>query len=295
MMFAEMAIGYGLCKFKVLKPQDRSILSKMVISILLPCNIINSFNIEFSMKILSNFIEIFLASCGILLLSMIISRVAYTRFEESHKPVLQYATLCSNSGFLGNAVAEGVYGAEGMMYGQIYLIPVRIIMWSAGVSYFAGTKGKKGVWKSVLTHPCIIATIIGIIRMLFQIPFPAAVNSLLSAVGKCTTPITMIFLGMIMAESGFKKLFSKLTLYYTVIRLVIIPVLTMVPCILLKLDPMVAGLSVLLAAMPAGSTTAVLAEQYNVDVEFAASCVVLTTLLSIALLPLWVYIIGVLL
>jgi predicted permease len=50
---------------------------------------------------------------------------------------------------------------------------------------------------------------------------------------------------------------------------------------------------VLLAAMPAGSTTSVLAEQYKADVAFASKVVVLTTLGSIILLPAWVYLLQV--
>ncbi len=72
------------------------------------------------------------------------------------------------------------------------------------------------------------------------------------------------------------------------IRLLIIPGIVLFACLLVHPDPVITGLSVLLAAMPAGSTTAVLAEQYHADTEFAANVVVMTTLLSIALLPVWV-------
>ena len=294
-MFAEMAAGYYLCAMHVLKPSDRSVLSKMVINVLLPCNIIHSFNIEMNTDVLQKFVQVLLISLGAQLLCTVISRYAYNRLPHDKRSVMQYATVCSNAGFLGNAVAEGVYGAAGLLYCQIYLIPQRIVMWSAGVSYFAEQAEKGSALKTILKHPCIIALEIGLVRMALQIQVPAGIDSFLSGLGRCSTPMVMLFLGMILAEAGLKGMLTKANLFFSFIRLILIPVLVLIPCVLLHLDPMAVGLSVLLAAMPAGTTTAVLAEQYHADVEFAANCIVLTTVLSIALLPVWVYVLNVIL
>ena len=287
-MFAEMAAGYALCRFGVLKPENRSVLSKLVVNILLPCSIIKSFNVEMNAEILMKFLQVFLASCGIQLFCWLIARYAFNRLPREKRSVLQYATVCSNAGFLGNAVAQGVYGDAGMLYGQIYLIPLRVIMWSAGVSYFA-ENSSKNVLKTILKHPCIIAVEIGLAIMILHIPVPSMVMSVLTGLGGCSTPLIMLFLGMILAEVGFRNLFTPLNGLFALIRLILIPAAVLAVCAAVHLDPMITGLSVLLAAMPAGSTTAILAEQYHADVEFAANTVVLTTLLSIALLPVWVY------
>lgn len=289
LMFAEMGVGFLLCVTHILKPSDRSVFSKTVINVFLPCSIVSSFNIEMSSEIVKNFIEILLVSSAIQIFCTFLAAVMFNRLDENRKKILQYATVCSNAGFLGNAVAEGVYGQMGMLYGQIYLIPLRIVMWSAGVSYFEKGADFKAVIKKILTHPCIIAVIIGLLRMIFSIPLPQAVSSTLTSLGRCSTPLIMLFLGMIMAESGFRSMISKTNLLFALLRLVIIPLVVLGGCLLCHIDPMITGLSVLLAAMPAGSTTAVLAEQYHADVKFAAECVVLTTILSIAVLPVWAY------
>ena len=288
-MFAEMAVGFLLIRTKALQHDGAKTLSKLVVTIFLPANIINSFNTEFSMQMLMKFAQIFGTAIFTIAASMALNRILWKKSPAEHLPVLQYGTLCSNSGYLGNAVADSVYGAEGLMYTQIYLIPIRLFMWSVGLSYFAKGGGKKDAVRRVLTHPCIIAVAIGLLRMLLKIPFPEALNTTLSSLGRCSTPAVMLFLGMILGEEGFKKLLSPLTVKYSLVRLVLIPVIVMIPCVLLKLEPIVTGLTVLLAAMPAGSNTAVLAEQYDVDVEFAADCVVLSTILSILILPLWVF------
>ncbi|HCK87219.1 MAG TPA: autotransporter [Erysipelotrichaceae bacterium] len=292
MMFAEMAAGYILCKIHILKPSDRSVLSKSVINLFLPASIIGAFNIELTSEILGDFAEILIVSTAIQVFCVILAAVLFNRTDDNKKRILQYATVCSNAGFLGNAVAEGVYGQIGMMYGQIYLIPLRIVMFSAGVSYFEGGQDFKTVIKKIITHPCIIAVVIGLARIGFRIPFPTMVTDTLTSLGRCATPLVMVFLGMILAENGFSTMMTKLNIEFSVLRLVLIPAAVLAGCLLAHIDPMITGLSVLLAAMPAGSTTAVFAEQYHADVRFAADCVVLSTILSIAVLPVWAWILS---
>ena len=97
----------------------------------------------------------------------------------------------------------------------------------------------------------------------------------------------MMVIGMILADADPKTLLDKDILFYTVLRLVIIPFLVWVPCRLLHLDSLVMGVSVLLAAMPAGATTTILAAQYDGDSEFAVKLVVFSTAASLITTPLW--------
>lgn len=292
MMFAEMTVGYLLCKGKILTSDQRSVFSKAVVQVFLPCSIISSFKAELNMKTIGDFIVIFLVSCGIQVLCTFLARALYNRENPERKAILQYATVCSNAGFLGNAVAEGVYGETGLLYAQIYLIPLRIIMWTAGVSYFE--KDSKGMdkLKKIVTHPCIIACGIGLVRMLLNIPIPAAIDKTLTSLGRCSTPLIMVFLGMILYEAGMGNMFKKDILKFSFLRLIAIPACVWLGCKLCHVDGFITGVSVLLAAMPAGSTTSVLAEQYKTDVEFAANVVVATTILSVALLPVWVMVLN---
>lgn len=292
MMFAEMCAGYLLCGFHILKPSDRSVLSKAVINLFLPANIINAFSLELNNEILEDFVQILLVSSFIQILCMVLAHVLYNRTDPEKKKILQYSTVCSNAGFLGNAVAEGVYGQLGMLYGQIYLIPLRIVMFSAGVSYFQGSSDFKTAVRKIMTHPCIIALIIGLFRMGLNVSLPEAVTATLSSLGRCSTPLIMVFLGMILAEYGFSTMLSRTNLLFALVRLVLLPAAVLAVCLFFHIEPMITGLSVLLCAMPAGTTSAVFAEQYHSDVRFAADVVVLSTILSIAVLPLWAWLLS---
>ena len=139
----------------------------------------------------------------------------------------------------------------------------------------------------MLTHPCIVAVEIGIVLMVTQVKLPGFLSSAIDNVGGCTTAITMILIGTILTDADMRHILTKTTALYSFIRLIFIPAAVFAGCWLAGIDSIVAGVSVTLAAMPAGTTTAILAMKYHGDEEFATQCVVLTTLLSVVAIPAW--------
>lgn len=293
MMFGIMGIGVLLRRKGIIKSEDKTVLTELIINLLLPCSIVMAFYIEFSDEILQQGLTILSISCVLHICCVLLSKVLYNNYTKDQKVVLQYGTICSNAGFLGNPIAEGVYGTIGLLYASIYLLPLRIINWSVGIGFYTESNDRKGLIKKVMTHPCIITVFIGLIIMISQIQLPTALTSTLSSLGSCSTPFTMLLIGVILAEGDMKTLITKTTLKFCVLRLFLIPLAVFIGCKLCGVHELVAGVSILLAAMPAGTTTAILAVKYNRDAEFATKCVVLSTILSMIMIPVWCMIIGI--
>ncbi len=287
MLFLLVAAGIILRKKGILHEEAKAVLTDLVIYFILPCSIISSFLIEFNRKVLMEFAIILVIASLIQVVCLILANTLYKKEPDSRKKVLQYGTVCSNAGFMGNPIAEGVYGAQGLMFASIFLIPQRIVMWSAGVSYFTESPDRKTVIKKVLTHPCIIAVYIGVFFLVTQLKMPEFLENTIRGVGGCTTTVSMVLIGTILAEVKLKSMLDRGIVKYTIIRLFLIPFMVFIGCRLFSVDPMLSGVSILLAGMPAGSTTAILAAKYNGDYIFATKCVVVTTLLSLLTIPLW--------
>ncbi len=287
MLFLLVGAGIVLRKQGILPEGAKGVLTDLVIYLILPCNIISSFLIEFNMDILKGFAIILTIATLIQMGCLVFARVFYSREPERRKKVLQYGTVCSNAGFMGNPIAEGVYGAEGLMYASIFLVPQRIVMWSAGISYFTESPDRKTVVKKVMTHPCIVAVYIGIFLMITQLSMPVFLENTIRNIGSCTTTVSMVLIGTILAEVKPGSILDRSILKYTFIRLLLIPFLVYVCCRLFHVTSLLSGVSVLLTGMPAGSTTAILAAKYDGDYIFATKCVVVTTLLSLVTIPVW--------
>lgn len=292
MLLLTMMLGWVLKKKGIVRDGDKTFLTNLVINVTLPASIIKSFQIQFDYQILMGCLVVCIIAVVVQIGSYLFSLVLYPGFHDQQKKVLQYATICSNAGVLGNAVAEGVFGSMGLLYASIYVTPQRIFMWSVGITYFTEAPDKKTLLKKIFTHPCILAAIIGILLMVTQLPLPGALSLTVRTVANANTCLAMMLVGTILADVRFRDLPGKETIYYTLIRLVLLPLAVFLGCRLAHMDALVTGVSVILTGMPAASTTAVMASKYEKDEVFATKCVVFSTILSMLSVPLWCLVMG---
>ena len=288
-LFLMILAGAVLKRKGIIDEPGKRCLTDLCVNIIIPCNIIKSCLIEFDLSIMK--------ACGLLLVvgivmqffCLFLNRFLFNGFGEQQKKVLQYCTIVSNGGFLGNPVAEGVYGSLGLLYASIFLIPMRVVMWSAGTSYFvAGTSDKKKVLHNILTHPCLVAVYIGLFLMFTQIHVPEVLASTVKSIGGCNSAITMFIIGTILADVDVRTILNRTTVGFSIFRLVLLPAAALALSHALGLDPVASGVAVIMTGMPAGATAAIFAARYGSDAEFATKCVVLSTLLSMVTIPMWV-------
>lgn len=284
-LFLYIIVGFVLTRIGTITPAGRKSLSDLLINFILPCNIICSFQIDLTGGILASCGVMIAVSLGVQLFYLLSSRVLYPGASSGRLACLRYATVCSNAGFLGIPIIGGVYGAMGTLLTSVLLIPQRVVMWSAGLSLFTRTDGKS-VLKKLATHPCIVAVLIGFVLMLSGNPsLPGPLQKALSGASGATTCLSMLVIGSILAGAEHIDLKDRMMRWYTLVRLVLIPLAVFAILSLLPIDPMVRGVMVLASGMPAGSTTAILAARYDGDAPFASCLVFVSTLLSLITLP----------
>ena len=286
-IFLLVAVGFVLKRIHIVGPQGQKNINDMVIYVILPCNILRAFLDSTAENGFMSYLEVLVISVFIQAFCVIYGKIAFRKETEGRQKCLRYGTICSNAGFLGNPIAEGVYGAEGLMLASIYLIPQRIMMWSSGLAVFSGTSDKKQTMKKVLTHPCILACVLGILFMLADIQLPPGLDGMVTAVGNCNTAMSMMVIGMILADINIRDFWDRTVVKYTIHRLIIIPAAVYAVCRFLPLDRTAFGICVLLAAMPAGATTSILAEKYEMEPAFATKMVIFSTLLSLPTICIW--------
>ena len=285
-IFLLVAIGYLLSKLGMLVLVTRKQLTDLVIYVILPCNIVESFQVDLTHDLL--------ISAGIVLvlgfaaqgLYALLNLFLYLRFDSRRQINLKYGTICSNAGFMGLPLSLAIFGPTGLMYASVALLPIRLFMWSAGLSLYTSTT-KKQVLKTLATHPCIIAVFVGFALMLSGLQLPAFLNDTIDSLGNCCTALSMVVIGAILSDVDPRTVLEPAVLYYVVIRLIAIPAVLFGVLWLLKVDALVTGIIVILSAIPAGSITAMLAQKYDQDPEFASKMVFLSTLASLVTLPLW--------
>ena len=291
-------VGFVLTKKGLIDSKGRKCLTDLLIDVILPCNIIQSFRIEFSWEILQNTFSILVISLLLQVGCAVACALGYRRYSYARRSVFQYGTVCSNGGFLGNPLAEGIFGSTGLLLASVYLIPQRIAMWSMGVSYFMQDASpatpeekkahKKAVFLKTIRHPCILAVFFGMFLLLSQFQLPGFIGQTVKSFSNCNMAMSMVLIGAIIASSGdLRPILDRDVLLYCFLRLGLIPFLVLLGCRFAHTTELVTGISVVLAAMPMGGTTAILAEKYHSDAAFASKCIAISTILSLVTTPLW--------
>ena len=247
--------------------------------------VFESFNIPFSLEILRQGAVILAVASVMAVLALLLGKILYARFPAPERAILQYGTLVTNSGFVGLPVVGAAFGSEGMFLGSWFIIPTRILMWSAGISLFTDAGSWKERAKKVLLNPSIIAMFLGIIRMVLSIPLPSFLDKAMDGLGDCSSPLGMVIVGAILADVTLREIFDIKTFLLVLVRQIILPGLCLVGMGLLGMDPVVTGVAVILSCMPIGSTTAILAAKYGADARLGSSCIFVTTLTSMIIPP----------
>lgn len=139
-MLLLILVGALIKRIGIISKEGQKNINDLVIYLVLPCNIVKSFMIDCDSNTFVQFAEVLVISIGIQIVSVILGKILYGKREVGHRMSLQYGVICSNAGFLGNPVAEGVFGSIGLAMASIFLIPMRIMMWSSGIGNLYAVK-----------------------------------------------------------------------------------------------------------------------------------------------------------
>lgn len=281
-----MCVGFYCNKKEIIDRKTQAKMTDFVLRITLPCMIFRSFNMKLTAEFMKDASFCLATAFVICSLGWLAGKFLYNRYPYEKKSILQYATLVNNASFLGLPIVSSVIGEEGLALAAIFIIPNRIFMWTAGISIFSSDTDKKSAMKKVLVNPCMIAVYLGLIQAAVQFPIPEFAGKAIAGIGNCTTSISMILIGSMMTALTPESFKDWSTVYLGGIRLLLLPAAALVIMKLVGADEVLTACGVILTAMPAGSTTALLAEKYGADSVYGSKCVLTNTLFSLATIPL---------
>ena len=279
-------IGVFSYRMKMVTDDNRSHFISIILNILLPAMVFNSFK-NLTPELLKSGLWILIASTLIYIGSYLIGAFAFRDLDEKQQRIMHYATLVNNVGLAGQPLSASMYGDVGTIFSSMYLVPHRIFMWTAGIAILSDDSHQTnhGVFYKLLRNPSIIALILGIIRGLFQIPIPSFIDRSIGQMAATVSPIAAIMIGSIIATINLDSLFEKGVLRYLVIRLLAIPVTVLSISKWIGLDETLIGVLTIMSSMPAGTTTALLADSYDLDVQLSSKVVFVSTVIAIITVP----------
>ena len=200
---------------------------------------------------------------------------------------------CGNVIFIGYPILIAMYGEMGFFYAIIYWLLNDLFLWTIGILILSKKNDGEPFVKKLL-NPNTISFAIAIIMFVFGLKLPPVIHSAVSGIGALTTSLSMLFIGMALADVDVKNIIKKWwVVVIAPIKLVILPIIFILIFKYIGIRSILVGVVCLEAAMPVQTVTAIIAKEHEADFEYAAVGLFVTTILSIFTLPFICYLIKI--
>lgn len=330
--FTLMIPGIILKKTNMISDGFGKGLSNLVLYIAQPALVFLAYVRPYNKEIMINSIYVFIFSIIAHVIFAAVALAVFKKAPDQKARMLKFATIFANAAFMGipliDAVLENTYpGAT--MYASIYNITFNLFLWTLGVNICTARRdinkdgvddfkevsslrkaekddnivvnGSGSILKAII-HPVTIAAILGLIFFILpteNIVLPEVceiavsfIYDVLTKLSGLVAPLSMVVIGIRLADMSFKGLFSdKLMYVFLVLRhvalpLVMVGIIKLVCLIGIDVHPAVSMVIVILAATPAATSATMFAEKFNCDSMYVSRLVAVSTIISIATIPL---------
>ena len=287
-LFLILLMGYLVVRVGLLKPEDSRVLSVIMVYLVMPCMILNAFQIDNTPEVRTGIAYSFVVA-GIMHL-LFLALTALLKKPLKLDVIERCAVIYSNASALVIPLLQATLGSEYVVYSCGFIIVQLVLLWTHCCTVLRGDKGID--LKKIVTNLNLIAIVAAALLFALHITLPAGLVTTISSVGNMIGPLGMLLAGMAIAEKPLRDVFCTRRNYLpTVLRLVVCPLVVLVLLLVCHASSWVADgknilMTVYLAAItPACATVTSMAQLYDRDAAHSSALYVLTTLLSIITMP----------
>ena len=293
-LYIFIIVGFYLGKKRPDASKNSGIVSYVLVNVFFPAKIFLNFSTSFTVDyVKNNYISVFIG-IGLLLLMLalgvgVAKLLGRTPYE---KKVYVYSTAISNYAYLGYVLVGEALGDAAMNNLMTFCIPISIFCNTVGIAMLMDKK----INLKNLFQPVTLAMFVGIAWGLLGLPMPQMLNTVLKSAGACMGPVSMVLVGLVLAGFTWKQLLPSWQAWgFCLVRLIIVPAMVYGVCMLIgqfiPLPDAVYPSAVIMAAMPCGLNPVVYPKLIGQDCSLGAKLIPLTSILSMATIPLWLWII----
>lgn len=289
-------VGFAVWRLGIVNESFDSSLTSFILNVALPCMIIKSFSAEYSSEQLINCAVLILLSIVFLVLWFGIGQLLFKLYGGGYTGrILRFGAMFTNFSFVGIPVVEALYGQTGLLYFVVFILPIRMVYYSAAEPLLSplglehGKRSFKENFKGWMSPP-VVAVFIGLVLYITGFSFPPAIDKTISSIGAVSSPMGMILCGISLGKNNIKSILRAKYLRMPLLRNIIMPALVTAIMYFIPVDPLVAKIVVIYAALPVASLLAAFTIQYDPEPEArleSAGSVFFSILACAVTIPFW--------
>ena len=278
-------------------------LSRLIMNVALPASIFVSVMKYLTLDKLISLSGGLLYTFVAFILGYIVAYIAVVVFKvrPGRRGTMINTFVNANTIFIGLPLNVALFGDQALPYFLIYYITNTISTWTLGV-YLMTSDSKSGQsketskfdWKKLLPAP-LVGFLVALLFLILRISIPDFATNTLTYVGNIVTPLSLIYIGIVLAKAGLKTItFDKDTIVTLVGRFILAPLIML---LVLKffapnMETVEFKTFMIQSATPALAVLPILANQGKGDVEFSTNVVTLSTVLFIVVIPILQTLLG---
>jgi len=220
--------------------------------------------------------------CGLLL----ILRPKLSKKDASFTSVFQGSIRFTS--YIGFAAVFSLFGDEGLYLTAIFItvmIPMVNILCIMVLVRYGGQKGGwHWIFTTVIKNPLVIACLAGMTLNLLGLKLPEMVGNFTTILGKGSLPLGLLAVGASLQFNAIKKTIPEIV-YACLLKLLLLPALMWLSCLLIGVDNLSTSVAVLFAALPGSPLSYILAKQLGGDTRLMSSIIAVQTGISMITLP----------
>jgi len=288
-MMLMILMGFAIVKLGIVKSGQSALLSAITLYIIVPCMVIDAFQIDYSPE---KFSGLMLAAAFALVMHLVFIWISKLLEKTLHINAVEKCSLIySNGGNLIIPLVSALLGKDQIFYCCAFIVVQLCFFWTHTVSSIGG-RGQMSI-KKIVTNPNMLAAAAGLLLFFTNTKLPGILGTTVKSVGGVIGPVCMIMIGMIMADADLKSAFlSKRNWLVCVGRLIIYPSLMILALFVTRITHVIPFakdvLMILFLAIsaPVAATVTQMADLFDNDAQRAGAINVMSVILSIITLPL---------
>lgn len=282
-------LGFLLSKAHLIRGVQSEGLSVICIYLAIPCAILTAFQQDYSPALLQSLLH---AVFIILALHAVLLALYFFVLRKGLKltPTEGVCMIYPNCGNLIIPLVTAMLGPDYVVFSCPFIAIQMMFIWIHGVSALTGEKSAN--IKVVLTNPCTIASVVGLLMFIMSWKMPSSVYAVCNILGSFTAPLPMIVAGVLLGELDWKQLktFRRLPLMI-VLRLIAIPLVMLFVVHLMQtattgiVDPAVYMICFMSLTTPTAATMVQLAQLFTDDAHYVSCISSVAIVFSIITIP----------
>ncbi|MFZ2636134.1 MAG: AEC family transporter [Rectinemataceae bacterium] len=301
-----IGLGFVLAKRGWFEGKSSSLLSRLVVSVALPAYMISNLMGGYDRATLLSMLPGLPVPFAVMIASFAIATglAALFRIPQGRRGTFASMFALSNTIFIGLPVNLLLFGEASLSYVLLYYIANTTLFWTLGVYGIArdgsirSGKPKPSLisvdgLKRILSPP-LVAFMAAVAMILIGIELPKSIMDFCKTIGSMTTPLSMLFIGIVIARVEWKKI--RLERDYLLVlagRFLVAPLLLILIVRKMDLPVLMKQVFLIQASMPAMTQTPIMAGAYGADSEYAGVATSLSTVLSLVTIPLFMTVVGI--